>query len=447
MLLEPAPSRPRVEPVSTSLLTDHYELTMVDAALRSGAGQRWAVFECFARRLPPGRRYGVLAGTARVLDALERFRFEEADLAHLEAAGFLSPATLAWLADYRFSGTIVGYREGELFFPGSPVLTVESTFAEAVVLETLVLSILNHDSAVASGGARMITAAAGRPLVEVGSRRTHELAAPAAARAAYLVGFASTSNLEAGRRWGVPTGGTTAHAFVLAHGSEREAFAAQVAVTGPATTLLVDTFDVEEGIRSALAVAGPQLAAIRIDSGDLAEESRRARRLLDELGATGTAVVVSGDLDEDGIARLVASSPVDRMLVGTELVTGSGAPTAGLVYKLVAVADDGSADAGLRAVAKRSVGKATTGGVKHAARRVRDGRAAEEVLGANGPAADSTTGELRPLQVPWVRRGAPMAAPTLEEVRRHHVSAKAELCADHLDLRPGPPALPTVHLW
>jgi nicotinate phosphoribosyltransferase len=434
-----------VDRSSTSLLTDHYELTMVDAALRSGAADRRAVFECFARRLPEGRRYGVVAGTARLVEAVARFRFEDADLAFLESAGFLSPRTLEWLSGYRFSGTITGYREGELFFPDSPVLTVESTFAEAVVLETVLLSILNHDSAVAAGGARMVSAAAGRPLIEAGSRRTHELAAPAAARAAYLVGFASTSNLEAGRRWGIPTGGTTAHAFILAHPDERQAFAAQVALTGPATTLLVDTFDVAEGIRNAVTVAGPSLGAIRIDSGDLAEEARRARRLLDELGATGTAIVVSGDLDESTIATL-ASAPVDKMLVGTQLVTGSGAPTAGLIYKLVAVADDPGPGAVLRPVAKRSAGKATRGGVKHAGRRVRRGRAEAELLVDRDHRITLSDPAVRSLQVPWVLAGDTVDPPSLDEARHHHARAKAELSSDQLDPRPGPPALPTTYL-
>lgn len=434
-----------VDRSSTSLLTDHYELTMVDAALRSGAADRRAVFECFARRLPDGRRYGVVAGTARLVEAVARFRFEDADLAFLESAGFLSPRTLEWLSGYRFSGTITGYREGELFFPDSPVLTVESTFAEAVVLETVLLSILNYDSAVAAGGARMVSAAAGRPLIEAGSRRTHELAAPAAARAAYLVGFASTSNLEAGRRWGIPTGGTTAHAFILAHPDERQAFAAQVALTGPATTLLVDTFDVAEGIRNAVTVAGPSLGAIRIDSGDLAEEARRARRLLDELGATGTAIVVSGDLDESTIATL-ATAPVDKMLVGTQLVTGSGAPTAGLIYKLVAVADDCGPGAVLRPVAKRSAGKATRGGVKHAGRRVRRGRAEAELLVDRDHRIALSDPAVRALQVPWVLAGETVDPPSLDEARRHHARAKAELSPDQLDPRPGPPALPTTYL-
>ncbi|MGD9751544.1 MAG: nicotinate phosphoribosyltransferase [Acidimicrobiia bacterium] len=429
--------------VSTALLTDHYELTMVDAALRSGVAGHRAVFECFCRRLPPGRRFGVVAGTERLLDAIEAFRFDDATLRWLREQGFLHPDTLDWLAGYRFSGDIAGYREGELCFPGSPVLTVEGTFAEAVVLETVVLSVLNHDSAVAAAGARMVHAAAGRPLLEAGGRRTSEWAAPAAARAAYLVGFAATSNLEAGRRWGVPTGGTTAHAFVLAHDHERAAFDAQLAVTGPATTLLVDTYDLEAGIRNAVAAAGPALGAVRIDSGDPLSQATLARKLLDDLGATGTAIVLSGDLDEWSIeAVLGAGAPVDRMLVGTQLVTGSGAPTAGFVYKLVAIAEP-AAGAGMRPVAKTSLGKATNGGRKWAARRFdTEGYATEEIV-TPGP-APIPEGTVRALQVELVRSGERCDHSTVHDARDHHRGAVAALRPEHRDLAPGDPALPTV---
>jgi nicotinate phosphoribosyltransferase len=260
---------------STALLTDHYELTMVAAALADGTAQRQCVFETFARRLPNGRRYGVVGGTGRVIEAISRFTFGDDELARL--AGVLDPATIEWLADYRFTGDVDGYPEGELYFPGSPLFTVRGTFADAVVLETLVLSILNHDSAIVSAGARMVSAANGRPLIEMGGRRTHEEAAVASARAAYLAGFATTSNLEAGRRYGIPTAGTCAHAFTLLHDSEHAAFTAQVEALGVDTTLLVDTYDITAGIQTAIEVAGPSLGAIRIDSGDVGVLARQAR--------------------------------------------------------------------------------------------------------------------------------------------------------------------------
>src|SRR3954468_19426267 len=351
---------PGPTPPAPALLTDRYELTMVGAALADGTARRDCVFEVFARRLPHGRRYGVVAGTGRLLEALPRFRFGEEELAALRAQGLTDERLLDWLADFRFSGDVDGYAEGELFFPGSPVLTVRAPFAEGVLLETLVLSVLNHDSAIASAAARMVAAACERPCIEMGSRRTHEEAAVAAARAAYLVGFASSSNLEAGRRYGLPTTGTSAHAFTLPPGDEEAAFRAQVAALGSGTTLLVDTYDVDEGIRTAVKVAGPELGGIRLDSGDLPTLARHARQLLDELGATRTRIIVTGDLDEYAIAGMMAA-PVDGYGVGTSLVTGSGAPTMGMVYKLVE--RDGVP------VAKNSEGKRAGGGRKHALRR------------------------------------------------------------------------------
>src|SRR6201997_1218212 len=322
---------------TTALLTDHYELTMLQAALRSGAASRRAVFEVFARHLPHGRRYGVVAGTGRLLDALERFRFGPDELSFLRENQVVDETTLQYLSSYRFSGNIWGYAEGDVYFPGSPILVVEGTFAESVLLETVVLSILNHDCAIASAASRMVTAAgglgpSGRPLIEMGSRRTHEVAAVAAARAAYLAGFASTSNLRAGYEYGLPTAGTSAHAFTLLYDGpdgpdEPGAFAAQVAALGTGTTLLVDTYDVTTGVANAVAAAGTALGAVRIDSGELGGLARQVREQLDRLGATKTRIVVSGDLDEFSIAALRAE-PVDSYGIGTSLVTGSGAPTA-----------------------------------------------------------------------------------------------------------------------
>jgi nicotinate phosphoribosyltransferase len=364
--------------MSTALLTDHYELTMVQAALRSGAASRRVVFEVFARSLPRGRRFGVVAGTGRLLDALASFRFSADDIALLREHAVVDETTLEWIADYRFTGHIDGFAEGEPFMAGTPVLVVEGTFAECVVLETLVLSVLNHDSAIAAAAARMVGAAAGRPCIEMGSRRTHEWAAVAAARAAYLAGFASTSNLAA-RRWGVPTTGTSAHAFTLAHRDEAAAFAAQVDALGAGTTLLVDTYDVAAGVAAAVRAAGSALGAVRIDSGDLGPTASRVRAELDSLGAAGTRIVATSDLDEYLIAEL-ASAPVDAYGVGTALVTGSGAPTAGFVYKLVEL--DG------RPVAKTSVGKATRGGRKQVTRRHDpSGRAVADVVTTVSPAS------------------------------------------------------------
>jgi nicotinate phosphoribosyltransferase len=351
---------------TTALLTDHYELTMVASALESGIAERRSVFEVFARRLPKGRAYGVVAGIDRVLDAVQRFRFDDATIAHLVERGVVVEGAMTdWLRRYQFRGDITGYAEGELFFPYSPVLTVAGTFAECVVLETVMLSVLNHDCAVASAAARIADAAGGRLLIEGGSRRTDPESAVAAARASHVGGFNTTSNLEAGRRHGIETGGTTAHAFVLAHATEAEAFAAQRNALGVDSTYLVDTFDVMEGIRRAVETVGPEIGAVRIDSGELLAESRMARELLNSLGAHGCRIVVSSDLDEFRVAELqAAGAPIDAYLVGTSLVTGSGHPTAQMVYKLVAIADDDEPVSPLRAVGKLSPGKHTIGGRK-----------------------------------------------------------------------------------
>ena len=344
--------------MTSSLLTDRYELTMLDAALQSGRAHRQCVFEVFSRRLPEGRRFGVVAGTGRLLDLIADFTFSSEDLGFLST--FLKPETLSYLESYRFTGSITGYREGELFFPNSPVLVVEGTFAEAVILETLVLSVLNYDSAVASAAARMVAAADGRPLAEMGSRRTGERSAVAAARAAYIAGFGATSNLLAGREWGVPTMGTAAHAFTLLHDSEEEAFRAQVAALGSGTTLLVDTYDIPAAVDLAVRVAGTGLGAVRIDSGDLPVLVKQVRAQLDGLGAVNTKITVTNDLDEFTIAALRAA-PVDSYGVGTSLVTGSGHPASGMVYKLVAHTIDSGEWV---SVAKKSAEKATVGGRK-----------------------------------------------------------------------------------
>jgi nicotinate phosphoribosyltransferase len=419
---------------ATALLTDMYELTMVAAALADGTADRQCTFELFARRLPDGRRYGVVAGTGRFLDALEDFRFGESELASL--AGSLDQRTLDWLADYRFAGDVDGYPEGELYFPGSPILTVTGSFADAVVLETLALSIFNHDSAVASAAARMVTAAGSRPVIEMGSRRTHEEAAVASARAAYLAGFSATSNLEAGRRHGIPTAGTAAHAWVLLHDEELSAFRSQVEALGVKTTLLVDTYDIRKGIENAIEAAGPELEAVRIDSGDLGVLARQAREQLDSLGATGTRIVLSGDLDEYALASLRAE-PVDAYGVGTSVVTGSGAPTAGMVYKLVEV--DG------RPVAKRSSSKESRGGRKSALRRFKPtGTAVEEVV-----YPVTTTPEVGPndrvLPISLVRGGKRVDdLPSLDQSREHLRAALVAVPWEGLKLSRGEPAIPTV---
>jgi nicotinate phosphoribosyltransferase len=409
---------------------------MLAAALHDGSAHRRSSFEVFARRLPEGRRYGIVAGTARFVEALAQFRFDDTALASLE--DFLDRETLAYLAEYRFCGDVDGYAEGELYFPGSPVLSVHGTFGECVVLETLALSIFNHDTAIASAAARMVSAAEERPLIEMGSRRTHEQAAVAAARAAYIAGFTASSNLEAQRRYKVPALGTSAHAFTLVHTTEhgpdeRAAFKAQVDALGVDTTLLVDTYDITQGVANAVEVAGTDLGGVRIDSGDLGVMARQVREQLDGLGATKTRIVVSGDLDEYAIAALRAE-PVDVYGVGTSVVTGSGAPTANMVYKLVEV--DGMP------VEKRSTLKQSHGGRKQALRTCKaTGTILEEIVHPydQPPAGESG----RALTVDLVREGEPVGDLTIDAARLRVKEGLHSLPWDGLKLSKGEPAIPT----
>ena len=412
---------------------------MVQAALGSGTAHRRSVFELFPRRLPEGRRYGVVAGVGRALDALERFRFDDQTLAALD--GVVNADTLAWLADYRFGGDIWGYPEGEIYFPYSPLLVVEGSFAEAVLLETLLLSIYNHDSTIASAASRMTQAAGDRPCIEMGSRRTHEEAAVASARAAYICGFTASSNLAARHRYGVPTAGTSAHSFTLLHDTEADAFRAQVDSLGVGTTLLVDTYDIAEAVRLGIEIAGPELGAVRIDSGDLGVLAERVREQLDDLGATGTRIVVTSDLDEHAIAAL-AAAPVDGYGVGTELVTGAGHPTCGFVYKLVARE---SATGEMVDVAKQSLHKISIGGRKYALRRRdRRGVAEAEVVGIGVPPAND--GDDRPLLVPLVKGGEVVGREPLETARERHLLARAELPLAARHLSRGEPVIETLHV-
>ena len=427
---------------TTSLLTDHYELTMLQAALASGTAHRRCTFEVFTRRLPAGRRYGVLAGTGRFLEGLQSFRFDDEDLSFLASRNVVNAQTLKYLENFRFTGNIRGYVEGEIFFPHSPVVQVEATFAEACILETYLLSILNYDSAVASAASRMTAAAGHRPCIEMGSRRAHERAAVSAARAAAIAGFTATSNLEAGKRYGLHTLGTSAHAFTLLYDSEREAFEAQLQSLGARTTLLADTYDVENAVRLGVELAGEELGGVRLDSGDLVASAQRVRELLDSLGNHNTKITVTSDLDEYAIASL-AAAPVDSYGVGTRLVTGSGAPTSAMVYKLV---ERENTAGELEPVAKTSAGKRSLGGAKQAARRHNSlGIAtAELIVTGNNPAALENT---RDLIRDFVVSGELLPGFTGEEAVRNaterHSASLAELPESARRLSEGEPIIPT----
>lgn len=427
--------------MTTAFFTDQYELTMVDAARKSGLAERKTVFEVFARALPTNRRYGVVAGTHRLIDAIGDFRFRAEQLKFLRSHQVVSSETLNWLESFKFSGDIRGYAEGEVFFPGSPILCVEGEFQEAVLLETLILSVLNYDCAVASGASRMALAAGPTPLIEMGSRRANEHSAIAAARAAFIAGFQASSNLEVGLRFGIPTMGTSAHSFTLLHDSEEQAFEAQINAMGIGTTLLIDTYDIEAGVKKAIEIAGPSLGAVRIDSGDLPVVVQQVRNQLDNLGAKQTKIVVTNDLDEFSIAEL-RNKPVDAFGVGTSVVTGSGCPTMGLVYKLVARS---SKKGELEPVAKQSSRKESRGGRKDAYRILRNGTATEERIIFDDSIDEAS--ESRFLINKFVQDGQPLTlgkgSTVLDLARTRHQMSLRELPVSGLSLEAGKPAIET----
>ncbi len=420
-----------------SLLTDRYELTMLSSLLEDGLAHRPAVFETFARRLPAGRRYGVMAGLGRLTPMIRDFTFNEEEIAWLVREHVITPKTADYLADFRFHGNIDAYQEGEIYFPYSPLLTVTGELGECIILETLILSVLNYDCAVAAAAARMSVAAGSHPLIEMGSRRVHEQAAVAAARAAYLAGFTNTSNLAAGFTYGIPTVGTAAHAFTLSYPTEKQAFTAQVAAHGVGTSLLVDTYDIEQGIRNAVEVAGTELGAIRLDSGDPAVEAKRARALLDSLGAVNTRIVSTGDLDEYLITAL-QDAPIDTFGVGTRVSTGSGHPAAGLVYKLVAVGETDSEDTVMRPVAKKSSGKISIGGRKNAVRLYDENlkMTAERLVSDEHPLVTEAYHQ-RKLQHRCIENGEIVANPALKALRTFHMQQRADLPAEALLIADG----------
>ena len=434
---------------SPALMTDMYEYTMLDAALADGTAARHCVFEIFARHLPVGRRYGVVAGLGRIVELIQQFRPTESDIAFMLSRSVISQETAHWLENFRFTGTLRAYREGEVYFSNSPILQVEGTFAECTLLETLLLSVLNYDSAVASAASRMAAAAGDRPCLDMGGRRTNEYAAVAAARASIVGGFVGTANLAAAKKYDLPAIGTAAHSFTLLHDSEKDAFESQIAALGKSTTVLTDTYNIEQAITTAVAAAGPELGAIRIDSGDLASLAQKARKQLDSLGAVNTKITVTNDLDEYALAAL-ATAPVDSYGVGTQLVTGSGAPTCAMVYKLV---EREGGDGQMHPVAKKSFGKATDGWRKRAVRAYEYGLAQAElvVAGSQSQLAEWTApaeiSQTKDLLITAIDHGDVdehlASTEALLEARSYHKTALNELPITALSLSAGEPAIPT----
>jgi len=384
-----------------------------------------ATCEMFVRRLPRRRRYLLAMGLDRVLAYLEHLRFGEDEIDYLASIpamrDAMTPAFRAYLRDLRFTGDVWAVPEGAVFFANEPIVRVRAPIVEAQLVETFLLSAINHATMVASKAARIVhaaglhcdgsTARSAAEVMEFGTRRTHPDAAVDAARAAYCAGFVGTSNVEAGRRFGVPVLGTAAHMWTMAHATEEEAFAGYVATFPSASILLIDTYDTLRGARRAAEVAGDKLKGVRLDSGDLYALSRAVRTILDEHGCRTARIVASGDLNEHRIAELRAEgAPIDIYGVGTDLVTSIDAPALGGVYKLVEIERGGVTTP----IAKFSEGKATLPGAHQLQRFHEAGKIARDVITLADEPVDPAA---EPLLVPVMREGARLGTTRIDDVR------------------------------
>ncbi len=405
------------------LLTDLYQLSMLEAYAAEGL-QQTAAFELFVRKLPPRRGFLMAAGLGQVVEFLEGFRFAPDELAWLHSSGMFSASFVDSLADLRFTGDLDAMPEGTLFFPDEPVLRVTAPLPQAQLAETRIINLVHFQTIVASLAARMVLAAPGKQLIDFGLRRAHGAEAGLlAARASYLAGFSATATLEANRRFGVPVFGTMAHSFVQAHDSEESAFERFARVRPKALTLLIDTYDTERGaeivarLAPKLARDGISVAAVRLDSGDLAAHARAVRRILDDAGLQAVRIFASGGLDDLSLLSLCRSGvPIDGFGVGTSLTTSSDAPALDCAYKLQEFAG--------RPRRKLSEGKATWPGRKQVYRRFQsDDTIAEDVVAL----ADEPV-EGAPLLQPIMRGGRRVKdIPDLAAARRQAIQSLATL--------------------
>jgi nicotinate phosphoribosyltransferase len=431
------PGAPAALPAQAELFTDLYELRMAHAYQALGMREE-AVFSLFVRRLPPARNFLLACGTEDLLDALEALRFGPESLGYLRSLGEFPEPFLSWLAGLRFSGSVHAVPEGTPVFAEEPILEVVAPIAEAQLVETLAMNLVGLQTLLASKAARVVAAAAGRPVVDFGSRRAQGLdAAVAGARAFHIAGVAATSNLLAGARHGIPVAGTMAHSFVQAFGSEAEAFRA-FARLYPETILLVDTYDTPEGVRRVVALArelGPdfRVRGVRLDSGDLLALSREARAILDAAGLGRLQVFASGGLDETRIAALLAAgAPIDAFGVGTEMSVSADAPALDIAYKLTRYAGEGRT--------KLSAGKRILPGRKQVFRAMAAGVAAGDVIAR---AEEELPGE--PLLRPMMRGGRRLAPrPALAAIRAEAAGRVAALPARLRGLAPAEPPYPVA---
>jgi nicotinate phosphoribosyltransferase len=414
------------------LLLDLYELTMAQSYFRERRNER-ATFELFVRSMPPRRSFLVSAGLDTVLAYLEGMRFTEEALAYLRRLQLFDEEFLDYLRAFRFGGDVRAIPEGEIFFPQEPLLEVTGSRIEAQIVETFLLNQVNLQSMIASKAARVVIAAAGRPVIDFSPRRDHGAdAAMKVARSSYIAGCAGTSNVLAGMAYGIPVYGTMAHSYVMSFDDELEAFRAYARHFPENCVLLIDTYDTLQGARHAARVAGEMrdaghaLVGVRLDSGDLIAQSFDVRRILDDAGAPGVQILASGDLNEDRIAAIVAAdAPIDAFGVGTEMGVSIDAPALGGVYKLV---EDAS---GYRI--KTSAGKVTLPGRKQVWRT--DGPdGIRDVIALEG---EPPPPGARPLLSPAMRQGRRTLRETLAQARDRCEARIAALSPRLRDLNGG----------
>jgi nicotinate phosphoribosyltransferase len=412
-------SRFDMNPLESPLLTDLYQLTMLQGYFEAGMTDT-AVFELFVRKLPPSRNFLVAAGLEQALGFAAGLRFADGELAWVESCGIFAPGFAERLARLRFTGEVHAMPEGTVFFPNEPILRVIAPLPEAQLLETRLVNLLHYETLVASKAARSRLAAPGKRLIDFGLRRAHGAEAGLlAARASWLAGFDGTATTLAAPAFGIPVFGTMAHSFVQAHADEAEAFEHFARVFPKNAVLLIDTYDTVDGARKAVALAaqGVPVRGVRLDSGDLAALAREVRAVLDAGGLRESIIFASGNLDEYRVRELVASgAPIDAFGIGTALVTSDDAPYLDMVYKLQ--------EYGGRARRKRSAGKATWPGRKQVYRHSgADGAIARDVVTVEGDRQDG-----KALLEPVMRGGSRIAAPVpLDAIRRHAAAELATL--------------------
>jgi nicotinate phosphoribosyltransferase len=416
-----------MNPSSSALLTDLYQLTMVQAYLKQGMEEP-AVFEFFVRKLPAHRNFFLAAGLEQALQFLSQLQVTGEEIAWLDRTGRFNSAFLRYMESLRFTGDVDAMPEGTVFFPNEPILRVVAPLPQAQLVETRLMNLLNFQTMIASKAARSVLVAGGKPIIDFGLRRAHGAEAGLlAARASFIAGFSGTATVLAGMQYDIPLYGTMAHSFVQAHKDEATAFEHFAQAQPDNVLLLIDTYDTEAAAKKVVALARPlqtkgiTIKGVRLDSGDLAEHARKVRRILDEAGLQHAQILASGNLDEHRLQMLVASgAPIDSFAVGTAMTTSADAPSLDCAYKLQEYAG--------RPCRKRSEGKATWPGRKQVYRhRAATGRLAYDVVTT---ADDVQDGE--PLLQPVMKAGRHLApSPGLTEIR-HLVAAQLGQLSDQL---------------